>query len=145
MFGKGTKLWRPELSNIGDCEIGEDCTLHSHIWIGDGVKIGSRVRIEAFSFLPPGITIEDDVFIGPRVTFTNDKYPPSSKWGITMVCRGASLGAGVIVLPQIIIGEYAMIGAGSVVTKSVPPYEVWFGNPARCYRDMRETLHAAGL
>lgn len=127
------KFWYPEFSNIGACEIGERGIIHSHVWIGDGVKIGKAVRIEAFTFIPPGVRIEDGVFIGPRVTFTNDKYPPSPSkedWKETLVKEGASLGAGVVVLPGVTIGRHAVVGAGSVVTKNVPDGETWVGNPA---------------
>ena len=131
--GVNTKIYDPELSNIRDgVEIGDNSVLHSHIWIGENVKIGNNVRIQAFSFIPEGVIIEDDVFIGPRVTFTNDKYPPSSKeeWKPTIVKRGASIGASVTILPGITIGEGARIGAGAVVTKNVEPYTVVCGNPA---------------
>lgn len=134
--GENTKIYDPELSNIRDgVEIGNNCTLHSHIWIGENVKIGNNVRIQAFSFIPEGVIIEDDVFIGPRVTFTNDKYPPSLKeeWKPTIVKRGASIGAGAIILPGITIGEGARVGAGSVVTKNVPPNVVVCGVPARIH------------
>ena len=128
--GIGTKIWHPELSNIGECEIGDNCKIHSHVWIGDDVKIGNNVKVQAFSFIPKGVTIEDDVFIGPRVTFTNDKYPPSGKWSTTLVKKGASLGASVTVLPGITIGNNARIGAGAVVTKDIPDNVVACGVPA---------------
>ena len=131
--GENTKIYNPELSNIRDgVEIGDNCTLHSHIWIGENVKIGNNVRIQAFSFIPEGVIIEDDVFIGPRVTFTNDKYPPSSKeeWKPTIVKRGASIGASVTILPGVTIGENTMVGAGALVTKSLPPNVVACGVPA---------------
>jgi len=130
IIGKDTKIWYEELSNIGNCSIGNDCIIHSNVWIADGVIIGNRVKIQAFTFIPKGVVIEDDVFIGPRVTFTNDKYPPSANWSDTLIMKGASLGAGTIVIPGITIGEYARIGAGSVVTKDIPGGELWFGNPA---------------
>lgn len=133
-IGQGTKIWRQELSNIQDCEIGDNCRIHSHVWIGEGVRIGNNVKIQAFSFIPSGVIIEDDAFIGPRVTFTNDKYPPagtSDAWLTTTVKKGASLGAGVVVLPGITIGEGSRVGAGSIVTKDVPPGVVCCGNPAR--------------
>lgn len=132
--GFGTRLWYPEFSNIGNCQIGSDCVIHSHVWIGDEVEIGDNVKIEAFSFLPPGVRIGDDVFIGPRVTFTNDKHPPSPSredWLVTLVKKGASIGAGAVILPGIVIGLNAIVGAGSVVTKNVPDGETWVGNPAR--------------
>lgn len=129
-IGKGTKVWTPELSKIEGSTIGEGCTVHSHVWIVKA-NIGNNVRVQAFSFIPPGVTIEDDVFIGPRVTFTNDKHPPSDDWSETLVKKGASIGAGAVILPGITIGENSMIGAGSVVTKDIPPNVVACGNPAR--------------
>lgn len=126
-----TIIYKPELSNIQDCTIGEGCKIHSHVWIGNGVVIGDRVKIQAFSFIPTGVTIEDDVFIGPRVTFTNDKYPPSGKWSNTIVKKGASIGACATILPGITIGENAKVGAGAVVTKDVPPNTTVVGIPAK--------------
>ena len=129
--GKGTKLWKPELSNIGECVIGDNCTVHSHVWIGDRVKIGNNCKIQAFSFIPTGVRIGDNVFIGPRVTFTNDKYPPSGEWSTTIIENNVSIGAGVVILPGITLGEGCRIGAGSVVTKRIPPNVVACGVPAR--------------
>lgn len=134
--GTGTKFHFPELSNIGECLIGSNCKIHSHVWIGDGVRIGDWVKIQAFAFIPPGVTIHDGVFIGPHVCFTNDRHPPShaEQWEETIVFSGASIGAGAIILPGIRIGANAKIGAGSVVTKNVPDGETWVGNPARPLR-----------
>ena len=134
IFGTNTKRWYHHHSNIGECVVGDDCVLHSHIWIGDGVVVGNRVKIQAFTFIPSGVTIEDDVFLGPRVTFTNDREPPSPEWQRTVVKNRASIGAGTIILPGVTVGEGALIGAGSVVTKDVPAGEVWVGNPARYLR-----------
>lgn len=125
------KYWNKELSNIGECEIGDESIVHSHVWIGDNVKIGDRCRIQAFTFIPTGVTIGNDVFLGPRVTFTNDKYPPSKEWKDTIVFDGVSIGAGAIILPGITLGKGCKIGAGAVVTKDVPEEETWVGNPAR--------------
>lgn len=131
--GTGNMIWFEAQSNIGACTIGSGCIIHSHVWIGDGVVIGNRVKIQAFSFIPQGVTIEDDVFIGPRVTFTNDKNPPSHGvgWEPILVRSGASIGAGAIILPGITIGRGAKIGAGSVVTKDVPDFTLVYGVPAK--------------
>ena len=103
------------------------------MWIADGVVIGNDVRIQAFSFIPYGVTIEDGAFIGPRVTFTNDPKMSMDKglWRETRVCSGAKIGAGAIIVAGVTIGANALIGAGSVVTRSVPEGETWAGNPAR--------------
>ena len=133
LFGKGTKFWHDHLSNIGQCIIGENCTIHSHVWIADRVSIGSGCRIQAFCFIPAGVRIGRDVFLGPRVTFTNDKYPPGSseEWRVTVVGDNVSIGAGAVILPGITIGDRARIGAGSVVTKDVPAGALVYGNPAK--------------
>lgn len=125
-------FWHKELSNIQKCEIGEGCKVHSHVWIGDGVKIGRNVKIEAFAFIPTGVEIEDDCFIGPHVCFTNDRYPPSGgNWEKTIVKKGSAIGANSTILPGITIGESSLIGAGSVVVCDIPTNEVWVGNPAK--------------
>lgn len=120
-----------ETSNIGNCKIGVGTKVHSHAWIGDGVVIGERCRIQAFAYIPPGVTIGDDVFIGPRVTFTNDKYPPSTELLPTVVEERVSIGAGAIILPGLTLWAHCRVGAGAVVTKSVPPGVLVMGNPAR--------------
>lgn len=127
------KIYRPELSNILTEDIGEGCVIHSQVWIGQDVKIGKRCKIQAFSFIPDGVTLEDDVFVGPRVTFLNDLYPPSKGkyWRKTLVKKGASIGGAATILPGVTIGENAVIGAGAVVTRSVPAGEVWVGVPAK--------------
>ncbi len=123
----------------GKPRIGEGTEIAGHVEIGDRVIIGRNCRIGAYAFLCTGVVIEDDVFIAPRVTFTNDKAPqrPSrwrehrTAWPLTLVKTGAVLGAGAILLPGITIGEGAVIGAGAVVTRDVPAGETWVGNPAR--------------
>jgi len=101
--------------------------------IGANVEIGANTRVGALSFIPEGYTIEEDCFIGPRFTGTNDKYPPGPKeaWEKTIIRRGARIGAAVTVICGVEIGEGALIGAGSTVTKDVPAGEKWAGNPAR--------------
>ncbi len=132
-IGNRTKLWYPDLSNIGDCEIGQDCVIHSHVWIGDGVKIGHRVRIQAFSFIPTGVTIEDDAFIGPGVIFTNDSHLSMKRelWKETKVLQAAKIGANTTIIAGVIIGRFAFIGAGSVVTRDIPHHALAYGVPAR--------------
>ena len=130
-IGKGTKVWHEHLSNIGDCIIGENCKIHSHVWIGNRVSIGNNCKVQAFSFIPTGVRIGNNVLIGPRVTFTNDKHPPSGEWEITVVEDHVSIGAGAIILSGLTLGNGCRIGAGAVVTKNVPSGEVWVGNPAK--------------
>lgn len=129
----GTKIWYPELSNINrEAIIGANCVIHSHVWIGRGVKIGDNCKIEALCFLPDGVELKDNVFLGPGVIFTNDKYPPSGgSWSKTTIEKGVSIGANATILPGIVIGEGAKIGAGAVVTKNVEPEVVMVGNPAK--------------
>ncbi len=121
-----------------NCTIGENCNICSHCLIENDVKIGNNVTIKCGVQIWDGIEIEDDVFIGANVTFTNDKYPKSKNpdWTLlkTKICKGVSLGAGSTILPGITIGANAIVGAGSVVTKSIPNNELWLGNPARFIR-----------
>ena len=123
-----------------NCAIGENCNICSHCLIENDVKIGNNVTIKCGVHIWDGIEIEDDVFIGANVTFTNDKYPKSKNtdWTLlrTRICKGASIGAGSTLLPGITIGTNAVVGAGSVVTKSIPDNELWLGNPARFVRKM---------
>ena len=130
-FEENVTFWYPELSNIGECTIGKNSVIHSHVWIGDRVSIGSRCKIQAFAFIPTGVRIGHNVFIGPRVTFTNDKHPPSGEWVDTMVMDNVVIGAGAVILPGITLGAGCVIGAGAVVTKSVEPGVTVVGNPAR--------------
>ncbi len=121
--------------NIFGCKIGKDCKIAPFVDIQKGVTIGDKCAIEAFAFIPTGVTIEDEVFIGPHVCFTNDKKPravnPGWKVVPTTVKKGASIGAGSIIMCGVTIGEKAMVGAGSVVTKDVPANTLVIGNPAK--------------
>ncbi len=124
------------------CEIGENCNICSHCLIENEVTIGNNVTIKSGVQIWDGIDIEDNVFIGANVTFTNDKYPKSKNpdWQMqpTMIRRGASIGAGSTILPGLTIGENAIVGAGSVVTKDIPSGELWLGNPARFIRKVEK-------
>ena len=131
--GKNTKIWDGK-GLWGDYEIGDNCTIGKFVEISDKVKIGNNCKIEAFAFIPPGVTIEDDVFVGPHVCFTNDKKPKAvGDWELckTVVKKGASIGANATIVCGVTIGENALVGAGAVVTKDVPAGKTVVGNPAR--------------
>ena len=131
-----TRVWQFCVIMPG-AKIGEDCNICSHCLIENNVVIGDNVTIKCGVYLWDGMRIEDDVLIGANVTFTNDKYPrskqPFNLLPIT-IKKGASIGAGAVVLGGVTIGEKAMIGVGSVVTHDVPAGELWYGNPARFIR-----------
>lgn len=115
--------------------IGENCNICSHCFIENNVSIGNNCTIKCNVQLWDGIEIADNVFIGSNTTFTNDMYPRSRNkdWTAlkTVICKGASIGAGSVILPGLTIGAHAMVGAGSVVTKNIPQNTLWMGNPAQ--------------
>ncbi len=116
--------------------VGEDCNICDGVFVEGEVVVGDRVTVKCGVQLWNGVTIEDDVFIGPNATFTNDPFPRSRHWietAKTVVHAGASIGANATILPGIEIGRGAMVGAGAVVTRSVPPYAIVVGNPARIH------------
>lgn len=132
--GRGTRVWA--FVNVFEgALIGRDVNICPHVLIESDVVVGDRVTIKSGVQLWDGLRIEDDVFIGPNVTFTNDPFPRSkafpAEFTPTLVQRGASIGANSTILPGIQIGQNAMVGAGAVVTRSVPPNAVVVGNPAR--------------
>jgi UDP-2-acetamido-3-amino-2,3-dideoxy-glucuronate N-acetyltransferase len=131
-IGKGTRIWQYCVVLAG-ARIGSECNICSHCFIENDVIIGDRVTVKSGVQLWDGLRIEDDVFIGPNVTFTNDLLPRSKRYPdtflTTIVRSGASIGGGATILPGISIGRNAMVGAGSVVTKSVPDNAVVVGNP----------------
>jgi acetyltransferase-like isoleucine patch superfamily enzyme len=129
----GSNLFIGPYANLYGGKIGDGTSVGAYTEIG-GAEIGARCKIQAYVFLPKGVTIEDEVFIGPRAVFTNDKYPRASKhWTLveTRVKKGASIGAGAVICPGVVIGEGAMVGAGAVVTRDVAPGTLVFGNPAK--------------
>lgn len=143
-LGKDVKIYA--FVNMYGCEIGDETRIGTFVEIQKGVRVGKRVKISSHSFLCEGVTIEDEVFIGHGVMFTNDKYPRSTTasgalqsdadWVCipTRVKKGASIGSNATILCGVTIGEQAMVGAGSVVVHDVPPYAVVAGNPARVIR-----------
>ena len=148
LIGGGTKIWH-EVQVREGARIGKNCILGKSVYVGKNVIIGDNVKIENRVSLFQGVQIEDDAFIGPHVVFTNDLRPRSfnKDWKVvpTYVKKGASIGANSTIICGITIGEYSMIGAGSVVTKDIPPYALAYGNPAkirgfvcRCGERLRE-------
>jgi UDP-2-acetamido-3-amino-2,3-dideoxy-glucuronate N-acetyltransferase len=121
--------------NLYKCSIGRNCKIGSFVYVEEDVKIGDSCKIEPHVYIPTDVIIEDGVFVGPNVTFTNDKYPVSNRTRqkrlVTVVGRGASIGAHSVILPGVRIGRDALIGAGSVVSRDIPDGAVAYGNPAR--------------
>lgn len=133
-IGANTKIWN--LAQVREhASIGENCIISKNAYVDTGVKIGSNVKVQNNVNVYNGVTIEDDVFLGPSMTFTNDKFPRavSPDWEITktLVQKGAAIGANATIVCGVTIGEYAMVGAGAVVTRDVPPFTLVVGNPAR--------------
>ena len=133
-IGEGTIVWQFAII-LPKAIIGKNCNINCHTFIENDVVIGDRVTIKSGVYIWDGLRIEDDVFIGPNATFVNDKYPRSKKYADkfqeTKIGKSASIGANATILGGISIGEFAMVGAGSVVTKNIEPYTLVYGNPAR--------------
>lgn len=133
-IGEGSRIWA-FAHVLPGARIGSDCNVCDHVFIENDVVVGDRVTIKCGVQLWDGVRIEDDVFIGPNATFTNDRCPHSKKYPNqflqTVVAVGASIGANATILPGLRIGRHATVGAGAVVTRSVPPYAIVVGNPAR--------------
>jgi UDP-2-acetamido-3-amino-2,3-dideoxy-glucuronate N-acetyltransferase len=134
-IGKNSTIWQ-FVTILQRAKIGDNCNINANVFIENDVEIGNNVTIKCGVQIWDGITIEDDVFIGPNATFTNEiivsrskQYP--TKFEKTLIQKGASIGANATIIAGNIIGEYSMIGAGSVVTKNIGRNELWIGNPAR--------------
>lgn len=134
---ENTNIWQYCVVLPG-AQIGENSNICAHCFIENDVKIGNNVTIKCGVQIWDGIELEDNVMVGSNVTFTNDRFPRSKSpnWTRlnTLVCKGATIGAGSVILPGLTIGENAFIAAGSVVTKDVPAGELWMGSPARFYK-----------
>lgn len=134
-IGKGTKIWH--FSHVmKDCSIGDGCNIGQNVLVSSGCRIGNNVKIQNNVSLYTGVVLEDDVFCGPSMVFTNVVNPRShvprrSEYQTTLVRRGASIGANATIVCGVTLGAYCFIGAGSVVTRDVPDYGLVYGNPAR--------------
>ena len=148
-LGEGVKIYQPTLVNLYGCEIGDHSSIGAFVEIRKTVRLGKNVKVQAFAFIPEGVTIEDGVFVGPHACFTNDTYPratnedgslqSASDWKMvpTLVREGASIGANATIVCGVTIGKRAMVAAGAVVTKNVPDYALVAGVPARVIGDVR--------
>ena len=143
-LGKDVKIF--DFVNLYGCEIGDNSKVGTFVEIQKNAKVGANCKVSSHTFICEGVTIEDDVFVGHNVTFINDRFPRSTAesgglqteedWHceMTLVKKGASIGSSVTLLCGVTVGENAIIGAGSVVTKDVPPNTIVAGNPARVLR-----------
>jgi len=149
-LGKGVRL--SKFINLYGCEIGDDTKIGAFVEIQKNAKVGRRCKISSHTFVCEGVAIEDNVFIGHGVTFINDSYPRAttpegelqteSDWHVeaTVIKRGASVGSGATVLSKVVVGENSIVGAGSVVTRDVPPNVIVAGNPARILRPVHSKV-----
>jgi len=139
-IGENTRVWQFVVILAG-AKIGADCNICAHVLIEGDVVIGDRVTVKSGVQLWEGLRVGNDVFIGPNVTFTNDRFPRSRRYPPsfeeTVIEVGASIGAGAVILPGVRIGARSMVGAGAVVTKDVAPDSLVLGNPARHVRFLR--------
>jgi len=133
-IGSGSKIWH-QVQILEEAIIGQNCNLGKSVYIDKGVRLGNKVKVQNGVSVYRGVTIEDECFIGPNATFTNDMYPRATNDDFlitdTLVKKGASIGANATIICGVVIGEYSMIGAGAVVTKDVPPFTLVVGNPAK--------------
>ena len=153
VLGANVQIHHPQLVNLYGCRIGDDVKIGAFVEIQKGAVVGSRCKVSSHSFLCEGVRLEDEVFVGHGVMFTNDLYPRAARegrpqtdadWTVvpTVVRRGASIGSGAVILCGITIGERAIVGAGAVVTRDVPPHAIVAGAPARTIGDTRQKERA---
>lgn len=148
--GDGARIWHQAQVREG-ASVGPGCIIGKGVYIGAGVQVGANCKVQNYSCLYEGLTLEDGVFVGPEVVFTNDRYPRAinpdgtlkaeSDWelGRSLVKFGAAVGSRSVILPGITIGRWALVAAGSVVTKDVPDYALVAGNPARIIGSVDES------
>ena len=153
----GQRVTLSKFINLYGCEIGNDCKIGAFVEIQKNAKIGDQCKISSHTFICEGVIIEDSVFIGHGVIFINDNYPRATNtegllqsdldWTVqpTVVKRGASIGSGTTILANVTVGENSIVGAGSVVTKDVPPISIVAGNPARVLRTITEPVETKCL
>jgi acetyltransferase-like isoleucine patch superfamily enzyme len=148
-LGEGVRLSR--FINLYGCEVGDNTKIGAFVEIQKNAKVGRNCKISSHTFICEGVTIEDNVFIGHGVTFINDSYPRATSngclqteadWKVeqTLVKKGASIGSGATILAKVTIGENAIVGAGSVVTRDVPPNAIVAGNPAKILRSIESEI-----
>jgi UDP-2-acetamido-3-amino-2,3-dideoxy-glucuronate N-acetyltransferase len=149
-LGAGVKIFQPDLVNLYGCSIGADTKIGAFVEIQKNAAVGARCKISSHTFVCEGVTIEDEVFVGHGVMFTNDRYPRAANddgslqtatdWQVvaTLVKQKASIGSNATIVAGIVIGEAALIGAGAVVTHDVPDYAIVAGVPARVIGDVRQ-------
>jgi UDP-2-acetamido-3-amino-2,3-dideoxy-glucuronate N-acetyltransferase len=148
-LGENVKVFHPSLVNLYGCTVGDDTKIGAFVEIQKGAAIGARCKISSHTFICEGVVIEDEVFVGHGVMFTNDRFPRATnrdgslqtdadwKVEVTRVKRSASIGTNATIIAGVTIGEGALVGAGAVVTKNVPDYAIVAGVPARVVRDSK--------
>jgi UDP-2-acetamido-3-amino-2,3-dideoxy-glucuronate N-acetyltransferase len=149
-LGEDVKIFHPSLVNLYGCKVGRDSKIGAFVEIQKNATIGERCKISSHTFVCEGVEIENEVFVGHGVMFTNDLFPRAANpdgslqteadWHVvkTVVKRGASIGSNATIVAGVTIGEFALIGAGAVVTKDIPPYAIAVGVPARVTGDSRD-------